>query len=539
VTARTRPMPRLRFLGGAVSIIIRRGVVDPGRPLDALRAVRTARRAGPFPAMIVNPARRSPSSPAISDEHGTLTYGELEARSNALARGLGGAGVRAGDVVGLLCRNHRGMVLSIVAATKLGARIVLINTGFGRPQLEDVVAREHVSALVLDPEFSGLTDARAPVRRVLASLDEPGDAGIPAIGDLLAGQPEEPVPLPDRPGGMVLLSSGTTGAPKGASRDKVSPFHAAQMLDRLPLAKGGTMVVAAPLFHGTGLQQVVIALTLAQEVVVRRRFEPEAVLAQIAAHRADSIVLVPTMLQRILDLGPGTLARYDTSSLRTIACGGSALSPELCRRTAEAFGDVLHNIYGSTEVAIASVATPGQLRQAPGTVGSPPIGSRVALYDEDRNPVVEPHRRGTIFVGGLSVAGYTDGGGKEVIGDLVSTGDVGHLDEEGRLFVDGRDDDMIVSGGENVFPQEVEHLLAEHPDVEEVAVVGVDDAEFGQRLRAVVALRPGAGVDAQDLKEHVRTNLARHKVPRDVVFVDRLPRNATGKVVRRELQDSR
>ena len=280
------------------------------------------------------------------------------------------------------------------------------------------------------------------------------------------------------------------------------------------------------------------ALALGNRIVLARRFDPESTLKSIAEHRATTLILVPTMLQRILDLGPEVLAKYDTSSLKVVFAAGSSLSPDLCRRTDDAFGPVLYNLYGSTEVAVAAVATPHDLRQAPGTVGRPPVGCTLAVYDEQRRRITEPGRTGTLFVSsGLSFAGYTDGGNKEIVDGLLSSGDTGHFDETGLWFVDGRDDDMIVSGGENVFPLEVENLLADHPGVVEAAVVGVDDADFGKRLAAFVVSRTASDLDAEELKSYVRAHLARHKVPRDVVFIDALPRNETGKVLRRQLAE--
>jgi fatty-acyl-CoA synthase len=246
---------------------------------------------------------------------------------------------------------------------------------------------------------------------------------------------------------------------------------------------------------------------------------------------------VPTMLRRIVDLGPEILDKYDTSSLRIIFCAGSALSPELGNRATEAFGDVIHNLYGSTEVAVATVATPADWRRAPGTVGRAPVGCRVALYDDKGVKITASHVVGRVFVGSvLAFEGYTDGRHKEVVDGLLCSGDVGHFDDDGLLFIDGRDDDMIVSGGENVFPGEVENLLHEHDAVKEAAVVGVSDDEYGQRLAAYVVTRLGVTVDGEQLKAYVKANLARFKVPRDVVFVDELPRNATGKLLRDKLR---
>ena len=242
------------------------------------------------------------------------------------------------------------------------------------------------------------------------------------------------------------------------------------------------------------------------------------------------------MMQRILELPDETLRRYDLSSVRVVAVSGSALPAALSERWMDLFGDNVYNLYGSTEVAWASIATPADLRAAPGTAGRPPYGTIVRLYDEDGEPVATGET-GRIFVGNeMQFEGYTGGGGKDAIDGLLSSGDVGHFDEAGRLFVDGRDDDMIVSGGENVFPAEVEDLLSGHYAILEAAVFGVDDEEFGQRLKAVVVLRAGAAVTEDEIRGHVKSNLAGYKVPRDIEFVDELPRTSTGKVLKRELR---
>ena len=241
------------------------------------------------------------------------------------------------------------------------------------------------------------------------------------------------------------------------------------------------------------------------------------------------------MMQRILDLGPEVINRYDTSSLEGVCASGSALPGELAIRWMDTFGDNVYNLYGSTEVAQASIAMPDELRAAPGTAGRPPRGVTVRILD-DAGKEVPQGTTGRIFVvNETQFDGYTGGGNKEIIDGLMSSGDVGHFDEDGRLFVDGRDDDMIISGGENVFPREVEDLLSDHPDVVEASVLGVADHEFGQRLKAYVVLKEGVAKDETVLKDHVKTNLARYKVPREVVFLDALPRNPTGKVLKRVL----
>ena len=531
-----------------LDVLRRAGLAPITRPDQSLRSLLVLRKLGPIAGAARVAARRDRQAVGLVDEIGPLTYHQLDARSNALARAFAASGLGVGSVVALLARDHRGAVDTMVAAGKLGARILLMNTGFATPQLVDVARREKIDAVVYDQEFTGLVGALDDdLPRFLAWVDGDGSSGsssgddrdaggVPTLDELIAGADDRALPDPPSPGGLVLLTSGTTGTPKGAPRTVRSPLAAAQFLDRIPLRTGECTVMAAPLFHGTGLSQFLLSFALGSTVVLRRKFDPEATVRSIEDNSATALVLVPTMLRRILDLGPEILGKYDTSSLRIIFCAGSALQPELGNRATEAFGDVVHNLYGSTEVAVATVATPDDWRRAPGTVGRAPVGCRVALYDDDGRRITAPHVVGRVFVGSmLSFEGYTDGRHKEVIDGLLCSGDLGHFDDDGLLFIDGRDDDMIVSGGENVFPGEVENLLVEHPAVVEAAVVGVPDDEYGQRLAAYVVTHADATVDGEKLRSHVRANLARFKVPRDIVFVDELPRNATGKLLKHKL----
>jgi fatty-acyl-CoA synthase len=529
------------YLGQAVDLpprldVLRRaGLLDPIRPDEGIRSILAVRRLGPIAGAARIAARRDPHALAMVDELGPLTFGELDLRSNALARAWAEHGLGPDSVIAVLCRDHRWLVDCMLASAKLGARLLLMNTGFSRPQLADVAEREGVSALTYDEEFTELLATVRTDTRYLAWSDTPADTGpdIVKLADLIASTSDHPVPSPASAGHVVLLTSGTTGTPKGAPRQVRSPLAATHLLERIPLRRGGAMFIASPMFHATGLSQLIVTLALGSTVVVRRRFEPEATLRALADNRCTALVLVPTMLRRILDLDPDVRARYDTSRLEVILTAGSALTPDVSDRTLGAFGDVLYNLYGSTEVAVATVATPRELRAAPGTVGRPPRGCLIRLYDGDGRRVREPDVRGRVFVGSeLAFGGYTGGGHKEIIDGLLSSGDIGHFDEGGLLFVDGRDDDMIVSGGENVFPAEIENLLVSRPDVSDAAVIGVADPDFGQRLRAFVVPAAGATLDAAEVRDHVRANLARYKVPRDVVFLDELPRNATGKVLR-------
>src|ERR1700730_9182082 len=341
---------------------------------------------------------------------------------------------------------------------------------------------------------------------------------------------------PAASGRVVILTSGTTGSPKGAARSQPKNLDpAVSMLSRIPLRAREKTLVSAPLFHSWGFAHFSLGLVLATTYVLQRRFDPEMALAAITRHRPTAMAVVPVMLQRMQQLPDKVRRKHDTSSLRVVAVSGSALPGELANAFMDQYGDVLYNLYGSTEVAWATIATPDDLRAAPGTAGRPPRGTVIRLFDE-RNNEVPPGQTGRIFVSNeFLFEGYTDGGSKASIEGLVATGDVGQLDKAGRLFVAGRVGEMIVSGGENVFPAEVEDLISRHPMVAEVAVIGVRDPEFGQRLKAFVVPLKGKKPSEVAIKAYVRSNLARYKIPRDVEFVPELPRNATGKVIKREL----
>jgi fatty-acyl-CoA synthase len=532
---------RIAELANAVKRLHDTGIIDLANLSVTLQTVKNSRVYGPQATMAIQGGRKYPSLPAVVDERGTLTYRQVDDMSTALARGLKRLGIGAGSVVGLLCRDHRGLIIAMASCGKLGARLVLMNTGFAKPQFAQVCERECVKVVLHDSEFSGLLDALpADLPRVLTWVDDGIDvpAGVQTIDDIIAANPSEPLPAPSKLGGFVVLTSGTTGLPKGAPRDKLSLYATAQAIDRVPYPRKGTMVIVSPIFHTTGLGTYLVGAALGNNVITTRRFKPERTLQLIAENKADMLVAVPTMLHRLVELAPDIIAKYDTSSLKVIAISGSALTPELSTRVQDTFGDVLYNMYGSTECAVATIATPDELRSAPGTAGRSPVTCEVVLFDEHDQRIDGANKRGRIFIrSGAPFQGYSDGRHKQIIDGYMSSGDMGHFDENGLLFVDGRDDDMIVSGGENVFPQEVENLLVEREDVSDAAVVGVDDSEFGKRLRAFIVSQPGAPQDTEEIKLYVKNNLARYKVPRDVVFIDELPRNATGKLLRRVLTE--
>jgi len=514
-------------------VLYRAGVLKPIRPDKTIRIVRAAKGWGRSPAMgFIALAIRQPDTVAVIDDDGPATFDEVNRRSNALARGLREAGVSAGDVVGLMCRNHRGFVEAILACSKVGANMVLLNTMFAAPQLTEVAKREKVSALLYDEEFTGLLEGLREMPRFVVY----GSGDDQSIEDLIVNHSDRDVEPPSIESRFTMLTSGTTGTPKGAKRGSPKGMMPiASMLSALPLRSGERTMIAAPLFHSWGLGQFQLGMVLGTTYVMTRRFDPEATLRTVAEHKCTSLAVVPIMMQRMLALPDEVKRKYDLSSLRITAASGSALPDHVASEWMDTFGDNLYNFYGSTEVAMATVASPQDMRAAPGTAGTPPLGTVVKILDEQGEPL-PIGQTGRIFVANsISFEGYTSGDDKERRGSMVSSGDVGHFDENGRLFVDGRDDEMIISGGENLFPREIEDLIAGHGDVEEAAVIGVSDPEWGQRLKAFVVLKPSARLDEDAVKAYVKEGLASFKVPRDVVFIDALPRNATGKVMRREL----
>ena len=486
-------------------------------------------------------ASRRGGDTAIIDDDGSITFDEVHEQSSAIANVLRDRGVGPETPVALLARNSRWFVLAVAALDKLGATVLYMNTGFAGPQLADVLEREGCDLLLHDDEFTDAVEQHAPHVGHLVCDHPTEPTTVDDLPSLLAGTAAEHPPKPDRQGRQVILTSGTTGAPKGASRNKdslgVDLVAATAIFQRVPFRMADVHAVPAPMFHSLGNAAMLAGATMSHTLVLSRRFDPEGLLAQVEANRVRVVTVVPVMLQRVLALPDEVLDRYDTSSLEVVFCSGSALPGSLAIQWMDRFGDNLYNMYGSTEVAVATIAVPADLRAAPGTAGKPLSGVEVKLYDDEDREVTTPGAIGRIFVGSaLRFDGYTGGQTKPAIDGLLSSGDLGHFDEDGRLFVGGRDDDMIVSGGENLFPREVEDLLADLDGVSECSVVGVDDDQFGKRLVAFVVLEPGAALDEAAVKAHVKANLANFKVPRSVHFLDELPRNPTGKVLKRDLR---
>jgi acyl-CoA synthetase (AMP-forming)/AMP-acid ligase II len=506
--------------------VLSSGLLGPPSPAAAVRLTREVYRGGTnLSTVLAISAARWPNRTAIIDDDGALRYHELQSMTESLAGALLDAGVEAGQPVGVMCRNGRNFVTAVFATALVGADVVLVNTEFRTAALAGALGAHQIRTMFCDDEFTDqISETGEPIHII-----DPQTVQVAAGGPRLGVAPS---------GRMVLLTSGTTGIPKGVPRiPRISSGLGVSMtvLARTGLRVGTRIALAAPMFHGLGFGILMLAMGLGGTVLTRRRFDAEAALAQASLHRAEAMSAVPIMLARMLDLPQRVTARNPLSSLKVVISSGDRLDPGLARRFMDCYGDVLYNLYGSTEVGIGALATPDELRRFPETVGRPVAGCPVRIFSRSGRPV-GPRVTGRIFVGGgLASEGYTGGGGKAVIDRMTSTGDMGYLDEAGRLYIVGREDDMIVSGGENVYPRALENALAGHPDVAENAVVGVEDEQFGRRLAAFVVLRPDADADASGLREYLKGKVSRFEQPRDINIVTSIPRNPAGKVVRREL----
>ena len=519
------------------AVLVRAGVLAPTGPVRLYRQLNRLFRHGPTLAGGYAAATvKSPRRCAVQDETTSRTFAELDQRVRAIVRGLSHLGVTSGDTVGLLGRNGVAFVEALVAVNRLGADALLLNTFLSPPQAGEVVQREHPKVVFADAELLPLLD-QAPDGIVVVTLrpSHTWRRGPYTIDDLAATGGAD-LPPAQRRGRLVVLTSGTTGTPKGARRPAPSSLSpAASMLSRLRLRRGDVLMIASPLFHTWGLGLLQIAPALGATVVLRERADPEIVLRAVEEVPCTALGAVPMILERILQLPQEVRARYDTSRLRVVAASGSALTKEVATRFQDVFGDVLYNIYGSTEISWATIATPQDLRAAAGTAGRPPLGTRLEILNE-HGRVVPRGQVGRVFVGNeLLFEGYSNGTGKERRLGLMATGDLGYLDDGGRLMVVGREDDLVISGAEKIYPLEVEEVILALPGVREVAVVGRPDPELGQRLVAYVVCMDDVQLTAVQVQDHVRQRLARFAVPKEVGFLGRLPRNATGKVVPRLL----
>ena len=532
---------------GLLSTMARAGIIAPMRPDKYLRIAGAMQRENmAITSGFAAAAQRCPDRAGLVDELGILTWRQIDRRADAFAAALQALPGGAPEVIALMARNHRGFVDALIAANRIGADVLLLNTSFAGPALAEVLEREgsqdgraKTVAVVYDEEFSEIVDRaladRPDTTRILAWTDAPSQ-GLTVENMIAEHGGEEPVRA-DEKSRVILLTSGTTGTPKGAKHSGGDPSVLKAILDRTPWRAEQPVVVVAPMFHAWGFSQLAFAASMACTIITRRKFDPEATLELVDKHRATGLCVVPVMFDRIMDLPDEVLDKYSGRSLRFAAASGSRMRPDVVIKFMDRFGDVIYNNYNATEAGMIATATPRDLRAAPDTAGRPAEGTEIKILDSEFNEVPTGQTGGIYVRNSTQFDGYTSGTTKEFHEGFMSSGDLGYRDDAGRLFVVGRDDEMIVSGGENVYPIEVEKTLTAHPDVAEAHVLGVDDEKFGQRLAAFVVLNPGAAATPEALKQHVRDNLANYKVPREITVLDELPRSITGKISRKELKD--
>jgi fatty-acyl-CoA synthase len=493
-------------------------------------------------------AANAPSKVALRWRDRTLTYAQLDERMDRAGAGLGRRGLRRGDSVVIMMRNRPEFLEVQGGASRLGAAAVSVSWRSTPPEL--VYLANHCGARAMVFE----ADLWPTVEQARKSLPGIAARDFIAVGGEAPGCSRYEQDFLDRPGAtlepekgveqdaaVIIYTSGTTGKPKGAVRKfPKDAMHAAlRFIAETPMRVDDVHLVTCPLYHSTAFGFVAMNGILGGTAVLMDEFRPEAFLEHVQRFGVTTTAVVPTMLHRVMSLGPEVLARYDTRSLRAVFSGGAPLPGPLAVRFMDAFGDVLFNFYGATETGLVTLAKPDDLRAAPGTIGRAVPGNDIRLLD-DAGREVGPGEVGELYVRNkMLVAGYHDDdeSTRAAMRDgFFSVGDLARRDRDGRFFIEGRKRDMIISGGVNVYPAEVEAALEAHPELAEVAVVGVDDPDWGERVRAFVVRRTGSAVDEAALKLWCRERLAGPKVPRDFVFLDALPRNPTGKVLKRELR---
>jgi fatty-acyl-CoA synthase len=530
----------------ALRILARTGLIRSLRPQHVARFARSARGSKPGPHMAVMlHAQVWPDKLAAADARRRLTYGEFEREVNQVAHALASLGVGPGVRVALMLPNCVEYLVVLQALPRLGASAVQIGTRLKAGEIEYILNNAQPRAFIFHASFAGEVEpacqrAGVPAKGALLEIDDQGGS----YAALVAGQPGDRPPSfsgKTAESSVIVYTSGTTGKPKGASRNlsRTGLDAVADLITAVGVEHDDVHLVVCPLYHSAAPAFALIMMSLGASVVVTDHFEPEQILALIQRERVTCAFMVPTQLVRLTGLAPEVRRRYDLSSLRWILSGAAPLTTETARRFQEAYGPIVWNFYGATETGLVTLAGPTEHEAHPGTVGRVLAGNQIRVLGEDGRelPVGEV---GELYVrNSMLITGYhgdKDSTDKAMKDGFFSVGDLARVDSEGFVYLASRVHDMVISGGVNIYPAEIEEHLHRHPDVMEAAVVGVPDDEWGERLVAFVVARPGAVLTAEEVIQFCREGLADYKRPRRVEFMDALPRNPTGKVLKRELR---
>ena len=526
------------------------------RPGLARKMLRSKRRSGALDFLTTH-AQSTPGKLAAIDDRadGTLqsfSFDELEARSNRLAHALRAAGVRAHDRIAWCGRNSLQVLVFVHAARKLSATSVALNYRFTEDETAYVLADSDCVAAWIDAEFATHFAAIAPrlngLRSVVTFDGEP-EVGQMRAEDFLAGQPEDPPARESESRGTPLTmhyTSGTTGQPKGAIRGSVGRSDQEQelpnVLDLIGYGPGEVYLTTGPLYHSGPGDMATLSTMLGNTVVLQRYFDPEDWLRLVDKYKVTSIYAAPTPIRRICRLPAQVKARYDRSSVRIAMAGAAPWSYALKLAYLEDFPeDSLWEVYGSTELGLNTLLAPVDQRRKPGSCGQPIPDIEIALFDDDGVRITRPGQPGELYVKSPLVFDHYHKRAEETRqarrGEFASVGDIAYFDEEGFYYLCDRKVDMIISGGMNIYPAEVEAALELHPDVDEAAVFGIPSEEWGESVHAVVVPKSGRNPSDHELEAHLRKQIAGFKLPRSLERRAELPRNEAGKILKRELRE--
>lgn len=489
-----------------------------------------------------------PDETAIIDGEVTLTWQALNHAADRLAHGLSRRGIGAGDVVALRMQVRHEWAVAAVALAKLNAMLVGVNWRLTPAEVQYVLQDSQSRALLCDDMapavLSGVLDEIGLGVRISLEVQA---QGFESLQDVMDGAAEPMYSQGDA--ALIVYTSGTTGKPKGVALAYSNGPDDVELPEYLQDLYGGpracrqddVVLVSMPLHHGSGPSQIRNGLRAGSRLVLQRRFDPEDTLATIQKHGVTRWTGVPTMYKRIAALPAEVLARYDVSSLRAITIGAAPVSDGMKAWIVDYFGNILGEGYGSTEVGIVSMMSPEMILRKPGSSGR--LLKHVQV--EVRNPegkAVPPGEVGELWVKTpMVIRQYLNRPelGRDVLDErgFFSSGDMGRLDEDGYLYITDRSKDMIISGGVNIYPAEIEAALTSHPAVMDAAVIGIPDAEFGESVKAFCELKPGHAATDQDLLAHCSQALASYKRPKSIDIVSELPRNAMGKLLKRELRE--